>query len=262
MPVGVGFFIVFLLYIIIHKNMEKQASQNNRSKKKYIKRWVGIAVSLLAIFKGLECVQERRTINSIKSGWLEYTERWWWIDKWHTDPWWVRNLLNRINNPKDTLDDRCYAFVYYGQHQRRQGLKSWVVKQYLVQKGMTEEEKLSVALAILLEVSDAFEADQASTDFITGSSYNEADWFSNVLSLYIAAKICTKEQIRSLLNPVGIDSSLALYKRIKIGKNKDIRNIKKYSSTGDVIIAPYPFPFDQIKPAEKGILFKDFKGEK
>ncbi len=85
---------------------------------------------------------------------------------------------------------------------------------------MTEQEKLSVALAILLEVSEEFEEYQSGTDFITGSSYNEADLFSNVLGLYIASGQYTKDEIRSLLIPVGIDSSLALYHQRKIGKNK------------------------------------------
>jgi len=81
---------------------------------------------------------------------------------------------------------------------------------------MTEQEKLSVSLAILLEVSQEFETYQSSTDFITGSSYNEADIFSNIVGFYTASDQYTKDEIICLLDPVGVDSSLASYHQRKI----------------------------------------------
>lgn len=124
---------------------------------------------------------------------------------------------------------------------------------------MTEQEKLSVSLAILLEVSYEFEEYQSGTDYVTGSSYNEADVFSNVLGLYIASGQYKKEEIRSLLVPVGVDSSLALYHQRKIGKNKIKQTIIQTMEGGDIMVSHYPYPFDQIQPAEEGVLFEEYK---
>gem|GEM_PF-7113430 len=58
--------------------------------------------------------------------------------------------------------------------------------------------------------------------------------------------------------PVGVDSSLALYNQRKIGKNRIKETIIQQDTDGDISVDPYPSPFN-IQPAEKGLLFKDYK---
>lgn len=67
---------------------------------------------------------------------------------------------------------------------------------------MTKEEMESVALAIFLEVSRAFEEHQEKTDFITGSSYDEADLFSNIIGFYRAVRGYSRDEVEQYLCPV------------------------------------------------------------
>lgn len=124
-------------------------------------------------------------------------------------------------------------------------------------------EKKAVALAIFLEISRAFEEHQGSFDKITGSSYSEPDLFSDVIGFYRGVEWYTRIQVEQYLNPIGIDSSLALYHKYGIGKNTSIGTIITYDDD-TIVIEKYPYPFNQIRTVEKGrvigekwILFKE-----
>lgn len=243
--------------------MEKQQSPKNSLNNKYTKWLVIAALALLAIFKWPEIIHDRKNISSIKEGRLEYTSKWWRIDRWHATPWGARHLWNRVNNPKDIPGTDDYGLVNYGQYQKKWGLKTGVEKEYIVKKNMTKEEKESVSLAIFLEVSRQFEEHQWMTDFITGSSYDAADMFSNIVWFYRAVREYPEDEVREYLDPVGVDSSLVIYEQKGIGKNKKIGTIIKKEEE-DEISERYPYPFNQIRTVRKGkyynnrwILFKD-----
>jgi hypothetical protein len=242
--------------------MERQASQNSRIKKKYMARWVGITLWLFAIFKWPVYIQHRKNIEEIKKGRLEYTTNWWWIDRWHATPWWAYHLWEHINNPKDIPNTDMYGLLSYGQYWRFWWLKKGVEKQYIVRKDLNIVEKKAVALAIFLEVSQLFEEYQAMFDIVTWSSFNESDIFSNIIWFYRGVEWYTRSQVEQYLEPVGVDSSLAIYYRHGIWKNTDIGTIMTYVGN-DTIRKSYPYPFNQIltvrkwRLIEKWILFKD-----
>jgi hypothetical protein len=244
--------------------MEKLSSQKKTINNKYIKWLVITALALFTIFKWPTIVQDSKNISNIKKWRLEYTEKWWWIDWWHATPWWARHLRNRVNDPKAIPGSDHYGLVYYGQYQRKRKFKDGVEKEYIVRKNMTQEEKESVALAIFLEVSREFEEHQQITDFITGSSYDAADMFSNVVWYYRAVRGYSEDEVRWYLNPLWADSSLVLYKKNKIGKNQNIGVVITQWEEW-LLTEKYPYPFNQIRTVRKWkfygntwILFRDF----
>jgi hypothetical protein len=240
----------------------KITTATNLIKNKYI-RWIAIAsFALLTIFKWPAYIQHRKNIEEIKKGRLEYTTNWWWIDRWHATSWWAHHLWEDINNPKDIPNTDIYGLVSYGQYWRLWWLKKGVEKQYIVRKDLNMVEKKAVALAIFLEVSQLFEEYQAMFDIVTWSSFNESDIFSNVIWFYRGVEWYTRSQVEHYLEPVWVDSSLAIYYRHGIGKNTNIGTVMTYVAN-DTIRKSYPCPFNQILTVrkwrfiEKWILFKD-----
>lgn len=243
--------------------MEKQSESKHRINNKYTKWLVIIALALFTVFKWPQIYHDRKNISHIKEWRLEYTKDWWWIDRWHATPWWARHLWNRVRNPESIPWSDHYGYVHYGQFQRKRQFKDGVEKKYIVRKNMTKEEQESVALAIFLEVSREFEDHQGLTDFLTGSSYDAADLFSNMVWFYRAVREYSEDEVRKYLQPVGPDSSLIVYKQHGIGKNDQIGTVVKKNKE-DEFVTKYPYPFNQIRTFRKwkfygntGILFKD-----
>ena len=217
--------------------MEKIEKNNNKKKFKNIT--IGWLISLITLFWWWKIISKEliknKEIKEIKEWRLEYTENWWWIDRWHATPWWARNLLKKFeqeNQEKNSFDEN-YFIVTYSQKTK----KNWIniintEKKYLVRKWISDEEKKSIALAIFIEITRLFEEDQGVLNFISNSSYHQADLVSNLIWFNIAADnfyrkdsdttdILTEDKVKELLKPVWIEKSLEIYEKLWTQKNTD-----------------------------------------
>lgn len=222
------------------------------SKNRLIKIGVLTIVALLAVLKWPSVFQDYKHKKSIKNNREEYTKNGGRVDRWHATPGWASNLRKKIQYPIDIPGSPDYGLVTYGQAQRKFGIVDKISKTYVVKKNISQEEKESVALTIFLEISRKFEEHQELTDFITGSSYDEADLFSNIIGFYRAVRGYSLEAVKDYLDPLWPDSSLAIYKQQKIDKNDQIGKILIHNENDSTYTQKYPYPFNQIKTIRKG----------
>lgn len=135
--------------------------------------------------------------GAIKDRGLIYTTHCGWIDLGHANPkgkgfQGAKNLWDQIKN--GTMVDQCAAdptpvTVVYEQSMARYGVRSGVTRKYAVDRELASvDEQKSIALAIFLDVSIAFEALQSNWFFkhVTNSGYSVEDLVSNLISFYRA----------------------------------------------------------------------------
>jgi hypothetical protein len=133
---------------------------------------------------------------------------------------------------------------------------------YVVRKGLSNVRKQGVALAILMEVSIAFESLQASlvSRALTGSDsgFSEEDLVSNIIGLY--ATIFPMIDVDSLCKPVSVAASQAVWKAYgAVGKNKNKRFKPIFHPCSECKDPPrFPPQFQVIQPAVKGIDFDNY----
>lgn len=139
-----------------------------------------------------------------------------------------------------------------------------VHRSYLVDHGLTLEQKQSVALAIFMEVSMKFEAVQDSVPFslLTDSGFSAEDLVSNLVSFYSA--LYPHIDFVSRCRPVSKQASLDIWDRdgsVGSMKNRSFRPI--YLPCDECKGGHMPpetffkLNLDRIKPATKGEHFVD-----
>lgn len=100
-----------------------------------------------------------------------------------------------------------YYSVNYKQDVLLGGVSVGIERQYLVKPGLSLAERKYAALAIMQNVSTAFELFQ-SVHPTSASSFEPADLPSNMLSFYRHVEGLTQQQILDAIEPVSIEQSL------------------------------------------------------
>ncbi|SFD89194.1 hypothetical protein [Paracidovorax konjaci] len=146
---------------------------------------------------------------------------------------------------------------------------SEVKREYIVRHNLSLAEKRSVALAIFMEVSLAFESHQTHFPrFITDSGFSQEDLVSNLIGFHIAVGTVSKAQVLAMAKPVSKAAALSIWDRHgSVGSNKnrgfkplfspDTWMITDKACTDECagIVPHAPEFLGSIRPAEKGDLF-------
>lgn len=167
-----------------------------------------------------------------RRGGLVYTKKCGWIDLGHARPSGANDLWDKIKNeraaPENDLQKHLiqkarneilgnrrssYFVIRYGQMMSAPliDFNAGVGKYYAVKKGLSLGEKQSVALAIFLAVSHAFESFQQIwlARAFTNSGYSVEDMISNLLGFYRAMNPATPYIRRC--DPVSKDLALQIW---------------------------------------------------
>jgi hypothetical protein len=143
---------------------------------------------------------------------------------------------------------------------------------FVVQHGLTVEQKKSVALAIFVEISLRFERLQlfAESLGIGKSGFSQEDLVSNLIGFYIAISEVSMPVALRACQPVSAKTAYEIWDREgAVGDHKNYSFTpqlahKTFPGPGSACCdecsgAPRTFPklFTRIRPATKGILFCD-----
>jgi hypothetical protein len=213
------------------------------------------------------------TREEVESGVLVYTCNCGWLDTGHADSRSRRpnvgaeSLWSQITGERGLASRRPGASgfkVTYTQDMRKWGVTADETRSYFVQRGSSVAQKESVALAIFMEVSIGFEAMQGSFPWSwvssrsKASSFSEEDLVSDLIGFYVA--------VRPGINPielcraVSMKASLVVWDTYgSVGSNKN-HTFSPILHPCDECHGPSAFPrtFQQIVPATKGSLFRDW----
>jgi hypothetical protein len=122
---------------------------------------------------------------------LLYTERCGWVDLGHSSPESASGLWSQISAKTVShawLAGKPQVQIDYHQSMRSGGIGVGIRHVYLVHKALSVEEQRSIALAIFMNVSIAFEGMQSSWMFRwrTDSGFSAEDLVSNLIGFYRA----------------------------------------------------------------------------
>lgn len=154
-------------------------------------------------------------VRSTPRSGLIYTERCGWIDLGHANPYGgVELLWTQIQSR--TVTSQCLSRhtevrIDYQQSMRWKGLSSTAQRSYLAHKELTVQEQRSIALAIFMDVSIAFEGMQANWFYslATDSGYSVEDLVSDLIGFYRV--IYPAVDYVALCKPVSKDKALAIW---------------------------------------------------
>jgi hypothetical protein len=215
-----------------------------------------------------------RPNGSIVDRGLIYTTECGWIDLGHANPEGrgfegARSLWDQVKTKTSyfqSFQDKTPATVVYMQTMRRFGAGTGIVRRYKIKRELpSAEEQKSIALAIFMDVSLAFEELQANWFFrhITDSGYSVEDLISNLIGFYRAVNPGT-DYIKSC-NPVSKQQALATwdtYGPVGSMKNRNFTPILYPNPLKVCGIAQYgrlPQWLDTIKPAMIGVSFEEIR---
>ncbi len=164
--------------------------------------------------------QKNEYEDAIRKGDIVFSKKYGWVDASHAfvdtdrnNPFiGVKNLWRQLKNPPlpSQISDGYYS-VNYKQDVILLGLSVGIERQYLVKPGLSFAQRKSVALAILQDVSLAFESLQSLHPTST-SSFEPADLPSNMLSFYRHVEGYTEQQIRNIIETVSVNQSLEVFR--------------------------------------------------
>ena len=235
--------------------------------KKQLESVEGLAFEGLAFWKkgGRSKVIDGRNAEKIKKGGgYIYTKRCGWIDLSHAKPGIANGLLDQVLNEKNNGGANTdYFRVEYEQNMSwRNLIEAETSKQFDVKRGLNDDQKRSVALAIFLEVAHEFEGMQGNWLYrhVTNSGFSAEDLVSDLIGFYRAA-YPSKEFI-TLCEPVSKADALKVWDTYG-----DPGTNKNYSTDpymypippvqGDPMRGQLPVEFTTITPAAPGGLFKE-----
>lgn len=144
------------------------------------------------------------------------------------------------------------------------GLKVSNRRHWVIQKGLTQQQKERVALAIFLDTSVNFEKMQGSFpyNFISGgSSFSGEDLISNLIGFYSAFTGQPQEAMRLLCGEVSVADSLRIWDEFLPDgldglKNKTLKPILfQDNGVGTQKYAELPFFLKRIRTEEEGTLW-------
>lgn len=196
---------------------------------------------------------------------LIYTERCGWVDLGHANPAGARELWRKIKNEKSMGPaPDGYFLIRYNQMMGRPYFKVGTYRSFYIKKGLSLNDKKSVALSVFLEVSHAFESMQADWFWsrFTNSGFSEEDLVSDLIGFYRAVN--QGPQYISLCKPVSKSTALQLWDKYgPVGNNKNHVPVPYIyplpPSEGKPKHVPLPQVLRSIRPAKKGIFYRDAK---
>lgn len=214
-------------------------------------------------------------IADVRRGRLVYSCNCGWIDTGHANAKSYRphvgaeSLWAQISGETGRRSQRGSANGYQVIYRQDMGLNVRGVtvlslgetRAYYVPYGLRREDKESVALAIFMEVSYAFEDLQGTFPYRlkTGdSSYSEEDLLSDLIGFYKAVR--PGIDYVALCKPVSVEASLEVWERYgAVGKNKNREFRPVHHPCRECLGKPsFPASLEQIAPAKKGTLFRDW----
>jgi hypothetical protein len=156
--------------------------------------------------------------------------------------------------------------VTYRQEARQKiagvALYPGIERQYVVRRRLSNVVKQGVALAIVMDVSIAFESLQGSwaSRTLTGSDsgFSEEDLVSNLIGLY--KTIFPMIDVDQLCKPVSVAASQAVWMANgSVGSNKNKQFRPRFHPCSECKGTPrFPAQFEVIQPAVKGVNFVDY----
>ncbi len=203
----------------------------------------------------------------------DYSCRCGWIDWAHADIGQHTPLIEQVekeasknpveNNLNYFLEGDPAFIIHYG-FQSGKGLKferNWVIK-----KGLSSQEKNSVALAIFEAAGQELEEWQGTfipKDIVrSSSSFSVEDLTSNKLAFYMALRKFTPEDVRSKCGVISRDKAYDVWVYMNknfggLGQLKNKESTPVYFPCEDCKGEPIGMPheFDSIRPAEHGRLW-------
>lgn len=197
---------------------------------------------------------------------LIYTKKCGWVDLGHANPEGAKALWDKISTEaSDGQASTGYFRISYRQMMGRKNVVMvGVVKNYEIKKGLSLDQKRSVALSIFMDVSHSFEGMQSNWLFrlATNSGYSAEDLVSNLIGFYRA--VFPSQQFISLCQPVSLDQALNVWDTYgAVGDNKNYTSVPYIyplsGVKGGPMSAPLPKELDSIKLAKKGEWYKEVK---
>lgn len=197
---------------------------------------------------------------------LIYTKKCGWIDLGHANPNGAMALWNKINLELDEKGSGSgYYRISYSQMMGNRYVKIGIRKRYDIKKGITIQQKKSVALSIFLNVSKEFETMQGNWLFrkFTNSSFSAEDLVSNLVGFYRAVE--PGKPFIQICEPVSKDIALRIWDKYgAVGSNKNyttipyVYPISDFSLSGPMCVS-LPKALNTIKTAKQGELFIEVK---
>jgi hypothetical protein len=213
------------------------------------------------------------TREDVESGVLVYTCNCGWFDTGHADSrsrrpnvgaeslW--RQIVVETGLASQKTGESGFK-VTYAQDMRKWGVTAAASGDYFVKRSLDTRQKEAVALSIFMEVSYRFEAMQGSFPWSwlssrsKDSSFSEEDLVSDLIGFYAAVRPGIKSL--ELCRPVSTDASLEVWDTYgSVGSNKNY-TFRPVLHPCDECKGANRFPptFEQIQPAQKGTLFRDW----
>lgn len=165
---------------------------------------------------------DRSDIQPTTSGWrpLSYTCCCGWIDWGHALPGSALALKAQIDTERSAwpgldgqqvfLDGQPAYIIWYGQEMGAGPIRVSAARHWIVRKGLTRNQRDSVALAIFRHASQEFEQLQGTgvLSIISGhSSFSPEDLVSNLLGFYRAFRGKSEAEMRQLCGEVSAAES-------------------------------------------------------
>lgn len=192
---------------------------------------------------------------------LIYTRRCGWVDLGHANPDGATKLWDSIVNERAEGSDKPgYFRIKYKQLMGNKHIKLGVQRVYDIKKGLNTSDKKSVALSIILDVSDAFESMQSGWPFrwATNSGYSAEDLVSNLIGFYRA--VDPRIPYVQVCQPVSKDLALQIWDTYgAVGSNKNLAATPFLypipPARGGPMCGALPPVLNSIKPAIPGVLY-------
>jgi hypothetical protein len=210
--------------------------------------------------------------DEVLKGRLIYTCLCGWIDLGHAQPsgpQWLWNSISAERGMK-TWDGKGFRLTY-GQEAKKLGIVLPHRRDYWVARDLSKSQKESVALSIFMEVSLGFEAlqDNALIKLFSNSNsgYSVEDLVSNLIAFYRVVRpgtdyiaACERVSQSAALNVWNAHPAIATT------KNRAFKPLLypcaecNQSPGSEAQYGPLPSFLNQITPAKKGTLFRNWSG--
>lgn len=203
------------------------------------------------------------TLAETRSYGLVYTRKCGWIDLGHANQTSAAGLWRDIRATQRAFHATGYSKISYHQRMSKMGITAGVNKRYEIKDKLTSAEQRSVALAIFLDVSIAFETMQSNWFYrmFTDSGFSAEDLVSDLVGFYRA--VAPGPHYVELCQPVSLADALAIWEKFgPVGSMKNtfpapyLYSIDPGTGVGSAMCAPLPRFLQTIVPAVKGTHYR------
>jgi hypothetical protein len=213
------------------------------------------------------------TREEVQSGVLVYTCNCGWLDTGHADSHSYRPNVGAQSLWSQMVGETGVASLKLGESGFKvtytQDMSKWHVtaaetRSYFVKRGLSTAQREEVALAIFIEVSVGFETMQGSFPWgwissrSKDSSFSEEDLVSDLIGFYVAVRPGIKPV--DLCKAVSVEASLVVWDTYgSVGSHKNHTFVPVFHPCDECRgAARFPHVFQEIQPAAKGRLFRDW----